>query len=201
MAKYDISKFKGSTLNDTVDKIMSHYDLNICNDHTKRVAALCKSLAPSFYVNPLDAEMAGLLHDISGIVPNHERLDYCKMYDINIVEEERHLPLLTHQKISAHIARHQFQISNGNILSAIACHTTLKKNASRLDKLLFIVDKLEWDQNGIPPYKEEIMSLLEESLDLAVYTYMNMMLSDNKLKIVHPDYLDGAKYLERELKN
>jgi HD superfamily phosphohydrolase YqeK len=33
-----------------------------------------------------------------------------------------------------------------DILDSISCHTTLKANPAKLDMLLFISDKIKWDQ-------------------------------------------------------
>ena len=41
-------------------------------------------------------------------------------------------------------------------LNAICCHTTLRKHATKMDLVLFVADKIEWDQNGTPPYLVEV---------------------------------------------
>ncbi len=42
------------------------------------------------------------------------------------------------------------------ILNAISCHTTLRKHATKMDLVLFVADKIEWDHNGTPPYLVEV---------------------------------------------
>jgi len=198
---YDLSAFITDEIETSVDFILTRYGLEICNDHTKRVANYIQVLADKFDVDPDKAKVAALLHDISGLIPNTKRVEYCQANDIGLIKEEIDFPLLAHQKTSRHMAKTQFSIEDEEILSAIACHTTLKEGASRLDKLLFIADKIEWDQSGLPPYKETIEDLLDISLDQAVYTYMKYNLDQKLLKIVHPDYLQATKWLETELKN
>ena len=41
-------------------------------------------------------------------------------------------------------------------LDSICCHTTLRKHATKMDLVLFVADKIEWDQNGTPPYLVEV---------------------------------------------
>ena len=50
-----------------------------------------------------------------------------------------------------------FGIEDNEILSAIECHTTLKKNYSDIDLVLFVADKIKWDQEGKPPYLDGLL--------------------------------------------
>jgi len=104
-----------------------------------------------------------------------------------VLEEERHLPMIVHQKLSAVIARDAFNITDPAILSAIGCHTTLKAGASPLDKAVFVADKLAWDQPGAPPYLAELTRALDESLDAAALCYINWLWDRREaLAVVHP---------------
>ena len=49
---------------------------------------------------------------------------------------------LLHQRISTIIANEKFDIKDQDILSAIECHTTLKKDANDYDKAVFLADKI-----------------------------------------------------------
>lgn len=51
------------------------------------------------------------------------------------------------------MAEDLFKITEPEILNAVGCHTTLRSKASLLDKVLFVADKLEWDQTGIPVFR------------------------------------------------
>ncbi|MCH4886253.1 HD domain-containing protein [Acidaminobacter sp. JC074] len=199
--EYDLSEYINEDLEVSVDAILNEYGLLICKDHTKRVADYIQVLARKFGYDPEKAKIAALLHDISGVIPNIKRVEYCKVNHIDLIKEEVELPLIAHQKTSSHMAKIQFDIHDQEILSAIACHTTLKKDASKLDKLLFIADKIEWDQSGLPSYKKMVEDLLEDSLEEAIYAYMKYNLEGGLLKVVHPDYLEAVTWLEAELKN
>jgi HD superfamily phosphohydrolase YqeK len=72
-------------------------------------------------------------------------------------------------------------------LSAIGCHTTLKANASPLDKAVFVADKVKWDQPGDPPYGADLLAALDRSLDAAAWCYLDYLFRHKEsLKVVHP---------------
>ncbi len=93
-----------------------------------------------------------------------------------------------------------FNISNEEILEAINCHTTLRSNASPLDMVLFIADKIEWDQKGAPLYINEVEKALNTSLELSAFKFIKYQM-DNKenLKVMHPWLLEAYLDLEKQL--
>lgn len=155
--------------------------------HSARVAAAARSLATRFHLDPNAAFQAGWLHDSSAVIPNIERIAYAEAWQINVLPEERLVPMIVHQKLSAHIAQHIFQVRDQAVLSAIGCHTTLKPGASPLDKLVFIADKICWDRNGEPPYKTELEIQLVHSLQAATVWYISYIWQRRTdLQVIHP---------------
>ncbi|HCQ88585.1 MAG TPA: HAD family hydrolase [Clostridium sp.] len=189
----------GDIRKDSYNLLMKHNKIIIAN-HSLRVAEKAKLLAKQFGVNENLAEVAGLLHDISGVYPNEEKLELCKKLNIEILLEEERFPMILHQKISRVMATEIFNISNEEILEAISCHTTLRSNASPLDMVLFIADKIEWDQKGLPPYIDEVEKALNTSLELSTFKFIKYQM-DNKenLKIIHPWLLEAYLDLEKRL--
>ncbi len=94
------------------------------------------------------------------------------------------------------IAKHAFAVPDGEVLSAIACHTTLKANASLTDKIVFVADKIAWDQTGTPPYLKEVLEGLDTSIDSAALAYLDYLwhLRD-KLRVLHPWAVEARNYL------
>jgi len=77
-------------------------------------------------------------------------------------------------------------------LSAIECHTTLKANAGLLDKIVFIADKIAWDQDGQPPYIRKVSKAMDQSLDAGVLVYLNFLWERrSQLQIIHPWFVDA----------
>lgn len=163
-------------------------------DHCLRVGRKAEEIAITFGVDPMKAKIAGYLHDISAVFPNSERVDVARELGLEVLKEEEVFPMIIHQKISGAMAELIFNVQENDVNSAIACHTTLKANASELDKVLFVADKIEWDQDGTPPYLEKIEHYLKDSLDSASFVYIKFLFDNKeKLKVIHP-YLESAYY-------
>ena len=92
------------------------------------------------------------------------------------------------------IAKELFNIHDKEILSAIECHTTLKKGASDLDKVVFIADKIKWDRGYSAPYLNRLNEALDISLDKGCKVYINWALSD--ILVMHPWLKDAMDDLE-----
>ena len=155
--------------------------------HSAEVAAVASNIAERFNLTPDKAEIAGWLHDISAVVPNSERLSAAYEWDVEVLPEEDILPMIIHQKLSVVIARELFGIQDADILSAIGCHTTLKAGASLLDKVVFVADKIAWDQPGKPPYYDDIVAALDTSINKAAFVYADYLWQmRDQLKVLHP---------------
>lgn len=185
-----------SNLREDSYNLLIRNDRNIIARHSREVSIECVRLARLFNEDEEKAEVAGLLHDIGGIYLNSERLQKAKNLGIEVLKEEEELPLILHQKISRVMAKEMFKIEDEEILSAISCHTTLKKNASKLDLILFVADKIKWDQSGEPPYIDEVNKGLSISLEEAAYEYLAyVMKNKEKIKVVHPWLKEAYEYL------
>ncbi len=166
--------------------------------HVNRVAAEALRLALRFGADARKAEQAGLLHDISAVIPNARRLEAARQWGVKILPEEEAFPVLLHQQLSAVLARHVFGVQDEGILSAIGCHTTLRPSAGRLDLVLFVADKIAWDQAGQPPYLGDMAEALDQSLAQAARVYLEY-LREHLNGPLHPwaqaaylELLDGA---------
>lgn len=106
-----------------------------------------RKIAERFNANADSAEIAGYLHDISAVYSNDVRIQVSYDLGIEVLSEEEAFPMIIHQKISKEMARDIFNIMDQEILDAVGCHTTLKKNSTILDKVLFVADKIETSYN------------------------------------------------------
>lgn len=188
--------FSGNIAHDMVAFLTHHHRLDTIG-HSARVAAQARILAEASGADQSAAEIGGLLHDISVVIPNTERVRYAEVWGIPVLPEERQVPMIIHQKLSAYIAQHLFGVTNQAILDAIACHTTLRPLASHLDKIVFIADKLKWDGVGDPPYKAELEAKLIDSVDAASDWFITYLWQRRtSLLVIHP-WL-AAAYAELE---
>jgi predicted HD superfamily hydrolase involved in NAD metabolism len=155
--------------------------------HSQAVAEEARHLAERFGVDPEQAESAGLLHDISCVFPNDSRAEAARQLGWEVLPEEEFFPMIAHQKISATMASQIFNVNDPVVLQAVACHTTLRPDASRLDMILFIADKLRWDGPDEPPYLREIVAGLETSLEQGALAYLEYLWQGrDRLPVVHP---------------
>ncbi|PEN47546.1 HAD family hydrolase [Bacillus wiedmannii] len=175
------------------------YNKELTYKHSIRVANEARKIAIKYHKNGEKAAIAAYLHDISAIFPNEERIAVAEQFRIEILQEEREFPMIIHQKLSRIIAKEIFRVEDEEILNAINCHTTLRKHATKMDLVLFVADKIEWDHNGTPPYLVEVKKGLEKSLEHAVFAYISY-LWDRKdtLKVIHP-WLEEAYWQLKEI--
>lgn len=156
-------------------------------EHCMKVGEEARRLAVRFGLDSQAAEYAGYLHDISAVYPNHVRVPVSRSLGIEVLPEEEAFPMIVHQKLSRQMARDLFHVSEQDILDAVGCHTTLRKQATMIDKVLFVADKIEWDQEGAPPYLKQVEEALEISLEHASYTYVNYLWQRrDTLEVLHP---------------
>ena len=153
--------------------------------HAENVAETALRLAEIHHLDPKKIRTAALLHDISAVMTPQEMYETAKSRSLPIDPAEEKYPFLLHQRVSRIIAEEQFGIRDEEILDAVECHTTLKKNAGCYDKAVFIADKISWDQEGAPPNYETLKRLAAESLDEACFFYIHDQFENKRLLMPH----------------
>lgn len=175
---------------------LNAHECNSTVTHSRAVAATAARLALRFGVEREPAVIAGWLHDISAVVPSVERISCARRWGIEVLPEEVPVPMIVHQKLSAWMAEHGFGITDPSILSAIRCHTTLQRDAGVLDKIVFVADKISWDQPGTPPYLAALEEALSVSLDAGVCVYLNYLWQQREhLAVIHPWFAAAHRQL------
>lgn len=173
--------------------------------HVEEVADTAVWLAEIYDLDSEKVKLAALLHDISAIMTPQDMYELAKMRGLEIDAAEEKYHFLLHQRISRIIAQEDYGINDSDILDAIECHTTLKKNASMYDEIIFIADKISWDQKGVPPYYDILKEKVVESLDEACYFYINYQFENNLLLMPHQwiieAYGDLSNRLEKYYEN
>jgi predicted HD superfamily hydrolase involved in NAD metabolism len=178
-------QFTGNTLRDA-PAFLEHYGFPHVATHVKAVALEARNLAERFGLDANAAEIAGILHDIAVIVPNAERIALSRALGLPVFPEEEQVPMILHQQHGKVFARDLFGIRDDCVLDAIECHTTLKANSSQLDRVVFLADKISWDQPRIPPYLNDLLTALEHGLDAGTRFFLEHLSSSPNLLVVHP---------------
>lgn len=179
-----------------VSLFLTSYGCQKTARHCIAVAGKAVELARHYHCDPSKAKEGGYLHDISVVIPTDHWIAVAHDQSIEVLPEEVQYPLILHQKLSMALAREVFKVTDSEILNAIGCHTTLRLNPSILDKVLFLADKIAWDQEGTPPYLKDLMNALDHSLDLAVLVYLDHLWdSRNELGVIHPWFVQAREQL------
>jgi len=165
--------------------------------HSISVSEKGIELAEIYQENLFKIKLASYVHDISVVIPDNIKIQYAEYYGIKILEDEKVFPMILHQKISREIAGRIFGINDKDILNAIECHTTLKAFPTKLDMILFIADKINWDQEDTPPYIKDVESGLKISLENGVKIFIQYYMDNkHKLKVLHPLLIEAYKYFK-----
>ncbi len=193
-------RFSGSLREDVI-VFLSHHGCAKTAAHSRDVADEAIRLASRYAQDLHAAECAALLHDISAVIPVGERVAVAEQLELDILPEERAVPMIIHQKLSVVIARDIFGVDSPSILSAIECHTTLKADASLLDKIIFLADKLQRNA-GRPPYKDALATALVQSLDAGVWCYLDYLWQQQaQLSVVHPWLVQAYHQMSRQFQH
>ena len=155
---YDLKKIKKKLKNELDE---SRYE------HTIGVMDTAACLAMRYGADLNQALIAGLLHDCAKCIPNDKKLKLCKKNGIEVTSFEEQAPFLLHAKLGAWMAEHEYHVTDPEVLSAIACHTTGKPDMSLLDKIVFIADYIEPGRNKAPGLPE-VRKLSFEDIDKAL---------------------------------
>ena len=164
--------------------------------HVANVADRNALISKTYDLDHDKCVIAGLLHDISAVIRPEDMLKYAYENRLEICEAERKYPFLLHQRLSKICAVEYFNISDEEILSAIECHTTLKKWPSKYEMSLFIADKLAWDREGLPPFYEEVNAALDISREAASYKYMEYMVDNDMILCPHDNWIEAYEQLK-----
>ena len=136
--------------------------------HSLRVADTAVKLARIYEGDVVKAEMAGILHD------------YCKYDDLGymyqIVRQHDLDPNLLsfggeilHGPVCAALMKSEYDITDDEILTAIAYHTTGRAQMTKTEKIVFIADYIE-PERQIPGVEEiRDMAYNQGSLDKTIY--------------------------------
>lgn len=179
-------KFSGELQHD-IPRFLTHHGYPKTAEHCLAVGAQARALAARFGADEHKAEQAGWLHDVSAVIPNEERLAAAHTFQLEVLPEEAQVPMILHQKLSVVLARDLFGVQDEEVLSAAGCHTTLKAGASTLDQIVFLADKLAWDQTGEPPYRTQLLAGLDTSLQAGLRAYLEYVWArKDSLKVIHP---------------
>ena len=167
-------------------------------NHVLGCAATAKLLAQRYGADPVAAERAGLLHDVTKAIDGEDQLLLVDKYAIVISDFERTHPKLLHAKTGAAVASHVFGESD-EVCQAIFWHTTGKADMSLLEKIVYLADYME--PNRSFPGVERLRELAERNLDEAMLLAFTMCIEElvRENKNVCSDSREARDFLAKQL--
>lgn len=155
--------------------------------HSMGVASCAKELAKRYDYDPGKAYIAGILHDCATQYGAIEILELADIVGIEVSTEDRRNPVSSlHAELGAYVAEKQYQITDKDILQAIAYHSSGGIPMSTLDKIISLADAIEPSRKGAKI--DIIRKIAESNLDEAylekyIYYMINIMKSKYPLSM------------------
>lgn len=133
-------------------------------EHTLGVmyTAGCMAMAHGYDIEK--SMLAGLLHDCAKCMTHEERVALCKEHQVEVTTSEQENKAILHAKAGAILAKIEYDITDADILHAIAVHTTGEPSMNMLDKIIYIADYIEPGRDKAPNL-EYIRTLAYQDLD------------------------------------
>ncbi len=137
-------------------------------DHVLRVVDEAQRLALLHGVDTDRATLAALGHDLYRGLSPAELLDEAERAGVDIGDAARSQPILLHGPLAASELTARYGVTDADVLAAARYHTTARAGMSRLERLLFVADKIEAEKAAHEPALAAARELAETDLDAAV---------------------------------
>lgn len=165
--------------------------------HTLAVADTARRLALLHGLDPVKAEVAGLLHDCAKCLPLEEMQRIAR--ENHLTEDESILEsgALLHSVVGAYLARTKYSCEDEEVIAAILSHTTGKAGMSKLDMAVWLADTIE-PTRAPYPLLDKTRMLAGLSLEKAMITILEGTLQHVRKKgdAVHPATMETLDYLK-----
>ncbi len=165
--------------------------------HTLAVADTARRLALLHGLDPVRAEIAGLLHDCAKCLPLKEMQRIAK--ENHLTEDESILEsgALLHSVVGAHLAQTKYGCTDAEVIAAIRSHTTGQPGMSKLAMAVWLADTIEPTR---APYLllDKTRMLASLSLEKAMITSLEGTLQHVRKKgdAVHPATVETLGWLK-----
>ncbi len=153
-------------------------------------------LARRWGADPLDAETAAILHDITKKMPAEEQLRLCRERGTPVPDYRPELEAMLHAFSGAAAATLEFGVSP-EVESAIRWHTTGRADMSLLEKIVWLADYIEPNRStpGVDAVRAAAYKNLDEALTLALEHSLEYL--ERKGFTPHPATREALAFLQR----
>ncbi len=135
-------------------------------DHSLGVADAAAELAERYGADKEKAYLSGIVHDYGKIFTGHELMKLAGQMKITLDRITRREFRLLHAPVGAALIKKELNISDPEILLAVANHTTGRPGMGCLEKVVYLADYIERGRDF--PIVHKIRQAAREDLDLAL---------------------------------
>jgi nicotinate-nucleotide adenylyltransferase len=173
--------------------------------HSRSTALTARDLALRFGLNPAEAYLAGIAHDLGKSLNKKRMLALAEKDGRPVSALERKKPGLLHGRAAAVLLQGRFKLHNKRVLEAVALHTSGAADMGPLAMVVYIADKIEFSREAVNPALREMAGKAPRpgekalsSLLLAVLEDNAAYLAENKLELL-PATAELLQKLRKEL--
>ena len=155
-----------------------------------------KEMAELYGADPVDAQRAALLHDVTKALSADLQLTVCSIYGINLDSFSAQNPKTLHALTGSLVAERVFGERDA-VVAAIRSHTTGKADMNTLEKIIYVADYMEPNRDF--PGVEELRKLAYNDLDAALKLGLEMTLSmlRQQGREISPESAQALAFLEK----
>ena len=150
--------------------------------HSVGVEVLAAELAKKFGMDVDSARLAAITHDLGKSFSHKEQLEKAEKWGLLHYPEDRDNPQVIHGRISAYMLENEYEITDKDILNAVANHTLGRPGMSELEMLIYSADLTEPGRNydGVDKLREKLYHDLREGTLACMVHTMDYLKFKNK---------------------
>lgn len=169
-------------------------------NHCLRVADVAKDLAKFYKEDEGQAYFAGLVHDMAKEFTKEENLEFVKSHNLPEEVLNKENSKFLHGTIGAIIAKETYHFTD-DMFNAVYYHTAGRPGMSKLEKIVYLADKIEPGKNyeGIESERKLAYQDLDQAVILCLKTKIVKLTKEGKS--IHPNTIDTLNYLEAKVGN
>lgn len=167
-------------INDNLLYVNSRLQFNLDDkrmQHCLNVGEMARKLASHYNINPIDAQIAGIYHDLCKQWSKDKMIRYLTKHNKAILQEP--FPVW-HGYVSALYLKNHYLVRNDAVILAIAKHTTGSITMTTLDLIVLLADKVSIERSQ--PYVKKLRTLAFENLNLAFKFYLKILKTHLEVK-------------------
>lgn len=163
----------------------------------RSVSGLAGELAARWGADPVEAELAGFLHDVARAQTPARLLALAGELGVPVNPVEAEAPILLHGPVGSLQAQQQHGWVTPAMAQAIRWHSTGRWGMGLLEKVVFLADKLEPGKNGHYRGLEDLSALARTDLDAAILRYLDWLVNHllERGQLVHTATLDAHNWI------